>query len=226
MKHFLCYNRSPRGHRLTLLALLQGKSLLSKGYVSCSPNNPTYLEGYLNDISMGVNLRKRVLRQIEEFNEGMPWYVDVDEWDTNHFDTSPVWPYESSFFSVTTSTLFNEKSIFLDEKVWKPIYNHHPFIFVGCSNLGNGSLKELRKQGFKTFHPYIDESYDEEPNGVKRLHMVMEQVNKLCSMELTELNELYWSMSDILIYNQRIYYNEVFSIAENRIEDVLKIVME
>ena len=107
LKHFLCYNRSPRGHRLTLLALLQGKSLLSKGYVSCSPNNPTYLEGYLNDISMGVNLRKRVLRQIEEFNEGMPWYVDVDEWDTNHFDTSPVWPYESSFFSVTTSTLFN-----------------------------------------------------------------------------------------------------------------------
>ena len=113
LKHFLCYNRSPRGHRLTLLALLQGKSLLSKGYVSCSPNNPTYLEGYLNDISMGVNLRKQVLRLIEEFNEGAPWYVDVGEWETNHFDTSPVWPYEQSFFSVTTNTMFNEKCMFL-----------------------------------------------------------------------------------------------------------------
>ena len=99
--------------------------------------------------------------------------------------------------------------IFLDEKIWKPIYNHHPFIFVGCSNLGNGSLKELRKQGFKTFHPYIDESYDEEPDGVKRLHMVMEQVNKLCSMELSELHKLHWSMSDILIYNYEVYHKMV-----------------
>ena len=203
LKHFLCYNRSPRGHRLTLLALLQGKSLLSKGYVSCSPNNPTYLEGYLNDISMGVNLRKRVLRQIEEFNEGMPWYVDVDEWDTNHFDTSPVWPYESSFFSVTTSTLFNEKSIFLDEKVWKPIYNHHPFIFVGCSNLGNGSLKELRKQGFKTFHPYIDESYDKENHPTKRMVMIVDEIERLCSYTLNEMENWYEQLIPRLEHNHK-----------------------
>ena len=203
LKHFLCYNRSPRGHRLTLLALLQGKSLLSKGYVSCSPNNPTYLEGYLNDISMGVNLRKRVLRQIEEFNEGMPWYVDVDEWDTNHFDTSPVWPYESSFFSVTTSTLFNEKSIFLDEKVWKPIYNHHPFIFVGCSNLGNGSLKELRKQGFKTFHPYIDESYDKENHPTKRMVMIVDEIERLCSYTLKEMENWYEQLIPRLEHNHK-----------------------
>ena len=34
-KHFLCYNRTPRGHRLYLLALLHGKGLIPKGFVSC-----------------------------------------------------------------------------------------------------------------------------------------------------------------------------------------------
>jgi hypothetical protein len=89
-----------------------------------------------------------------------------------------------------------------------------------------GTLEILKELGFKTFHPFIDESYDREPDKLKRLNMVIDELNRLCEMELSELHELYWSMSDILIYNQRIYYNEVFSIAENRIEDVLKIVME
>ena len=208
LKHFLCYNRSPRGHRLTLLALLQGKSLLSKGYVSCSPNNPTYLEGYLNDISMGVNLRKQVLRLIEEFNEGAPWYVDVGEWETNHFDTSPVWPYEQSFFSVTTNTMFNEKCMFLDEKVWKPIYNHHPFIFVGCSNLGNGSLKELRRQGFKTFHPYIDESYDKENHPTKRMVMIVDEIERLCSYTLKEMENWYEQLIPRLEHNHKNLFNK------------------
>ena len=208
LKHFLCYNRSPRGHRLTLLALLQGKSLLSKGYVSCSPNNPTYLEGYLNDISMGVNLRKQVLRLIEEFNEGAPWYVDVGEWETNHFDTSPVWPYEQSFFSVTTNTMFNEKCMFLDEKVWKPIYNHHPFIFVGCSNLGNGSLKELRRQGFKTFHPYIDESYDKQAHPTKRMLMIVDEIERLCSYTLKEMENWYEQLIPRLEHNHKNLFNK------------------
>ena len=211
LKHFLCYNRSPRGHRLTLLALLHGKSLLSNGYVSCSPNNPTYLEGYLNDISMGVNLRKRVLRQIKEFNEGAPWYVDVGEWETNHFDTSPVWPYEQSFFSVTTNTMFNEKCMFLDEKVWKPIYNHHPFIFVGCSNLGNGSLKELRRQGFKTFHPYIDERYDKQGHPTKRILMIVDEIERLCSYTLKEMENWYEQLIPRLEHNhETLFENKGF----------------
>ena len=54
----------------------------------------------------------------------------------------------------------------------------------------------------------------------------MGELNRLCSMKLSELHELYWSMSDILIHNQNIYYKQAFVKAENRIEDVLKVVME
>ena len=109
----------------------------------------------------------------------------------------------------------------MTEKVYKPLTNFHPVIYLG----NTGSLKKLKEVGFKTFHPYIDESYDEEPNGVKRLHMVMEQVNKLCSMELTELNELYWSMSDILISNYDVYHNMVHDRDKSNAEYILNYVM-
>ena len=89
--------------------------------------------------------------------------------------------------------------------------------------LGNmGSLKKLRELGFKTFYPYIDESYDEEPDELKRFNMVMEQVNKLCSMDLPELHDLYWSMSDILNYN----YEEYLKLVQNNYKDSMVYIVD
>ena len=87
------------------------------------------------------------------------------------------------------------------------------------------SLKKLRELGFKTFYPYIDESYDEEPDELKRFNMVMEQVNKLCSMELPELHDLYWSMSDILIHNHDVYYKTVIDKSKSKIEYIVDYIM-
>ena len=89
-----------------------------------------------------------------------------------------------------------------------------------------GTLEVLRELGFKTFHPHIDESYDSEPDRWKRFNMIMKELNRLCDMELSELHELYWSMSDILIHNQSNYYNEAFTMSENRMEEVIKIIMD
>ena len=182
-KYFLCYNRTPRGHRLYLLSLLHGSGLIPKGFISCQKFDNSWLNGYFINLGLGRNLRSRMLKLIKEFNEGTPYIVDVDEWNTNHFDTSPPWPYEESFFSVTTNTLFEEKAVFLDEKVWKPILNYHPFIFVGCG----GSLEELGRQGFKTFHPFIDESYDKEKHPVKRMKAITKEIERLCSYTMKEM---------------------------------------
>jgi hypothetical protein len=148
-------------------------------------------------------MRKSAVSHMREFNEGTPYIVDVDEWNTNHFDTSPAWPYEESFFSVTTNTLFEEKAVFLDEKVWKPILNYHPFIFVGCG----GSLEELGRQGFKTFHPFIDESYDKEKHPVKRMRMIIKEVERLCSYTMEEMNNWYEQLLPRLKYNHNHLFN-------------------
>jgi len=205
-KHFLCYNRSPRGHRLSLLSMLHGRGLIEKGYVSCQTLDKyasRHVESYLHNIGVGKNLRNQNIDHMKEFQKGVPYIVDVDEWVTNHFDTSPIWPYEKSFFSVTTNTMFDEYSIFLDEKIWKPIYNHHPFIFVGCSVDGKSSLEELKSQGFKTFHPFIDESYDREMHPGKRLIMISKEIERLCSYTLTEMENWYEQLIPRLEHNHK-----------------------
>jgi|TARA_Y100000034_G_scaffold47493_1_gene58487 hypothetical protein len=233
-KHFLSYNRSPHPHRCVAGLEMFRNKLYKKGIVSfpsdfdgIEDNQFSLQEG----IDMFYNEEDYDKKLINKFRKDLPWMADVDTifsseniWDSVIIQTS----FLKTYFSFVVGSVFdsyhdNEPySVFMSEKIYKPITNFHPFLYL--SNMG--TLEILKELGFKTFHPFIDESYDREPDKLKRFNMVMSELNRLCEMELSELHELYWSMSDILIYNQRIYYNEVFSIAENRIEDVLKIVME
>ena len=89
-----------------------------------------------------------------------------------------------------------------------------------------GSLEKLRTMGFKTFHPFINEEYDKEPNRVKRLEMIIKEINKLCEMSLSELHDLYWSMSDILIHNHNVYYQTVIPLCENKMEHITYEIMK
>ena len=68
-------------------------------------------------------------------------------------------------------------------------------------------MKELKKLGFKTFHPYIDESYDEEISANKRFSMIETEIDKLCSMSKQEIHDWYWSMEEIYKYNYNHLHN-------------------
>ena len=48
---------------------------------------------------------------------------------------------------------------------------------------GQGYLEFLRSIGFQTFGNVIDESYDQEPDNIKRWTMAMNQVELLCSKD-------------------------------------------
>ena len=64
-----------------------------------------------------------------------------------------------------------------------------------------GNLQYLRDSGFKTFHTIIDESYDniEDPN--KRLEAIMQLVLELNKKSQQELNNMVYSVKDLLIHN-------------------------
>ena len=40
-------------------------------------------------------------------------------------------------------------------------------------------LQHIQAQGYKTFSPYIDESYDQEPDAYKRMNLAIDQVERL-----------------------------------------------
>ena len=54
----------------------------------------------------------------------------------------------------------------------------HPFIIVTAPN----SLQYLKALGYKTYSPFIDESYDSIQDDGDRMLAILDQIEKLCSM--------------------------------------------
>jgi len=72
---------------------------------------------------------------------------------------------ENSWISVVAETLDDNRIFFPTEKTGKALISNKPFIMLSSKNF----LKHLRSIGFKTFHPVIDESYDEIDNLQERI---------------------------------------------------------
>ena len=110
-------------------------------------------------------------------------------------------PYEDSMFSVVTETAnmtsLERGEYYLSEKIFKPIGQKHPFVVIG-SHL---SLEELRRWGFKTFRPYINESYDNEANHFKRLEMVLQEIKRICNLSDDEKIKWMNNVQPIVKYN-------------------------
>jgi hypothetical protein len=212
-KHFLCYNGNLlHPHRLFLLALLQEKKILSNGLISFDKIEKYHSKVFHNNLrdwfGLGKKLISKTVKYLKEIKSLSPSIIDVDEWKTNHFDTSPPWPYEKTFFSLVSESQVVEDTLFLSEKIWKAIANRHPFVLVGSYK----TLDYLHKEGFKTFHPFIDESYDKEKHPYKRIMKVIEEVKKLCSMNQLEINEFLSNIDDIIEYNYDKLINDHYHI--------------
>ena len=95
------------------------------------------------------------------------------------------WHYES-LIEIVPETCVD--IFFLTEKTIKPIAAGMPFVMASSYKF----LYNLRKFGFKTFHPYIDESYDVEPDLQKRIMMVMQSAEKFINhnQNLDELQKI------------------------------------
>ena len=122
--------------------------------------------------------------------------------------------FDNSYFSVVTETLFynldNRKpnelymnvidtypGVFFSEKIYKCLALKHPFVLVSTY----GSLSELRKRGYKTFSPYIDESYDDIKDDDSRLTMITNEINRLCKLSPEEWIQFTSSIKEIVDHN-------------------------
>lgn len=122
--------------------------------------------------------------------------------------------YLNSYISLVSESIFFQKDVdengfsefptgYLSEKIWKPIGHSQPFILAGPSK----SLQYLKSIGFKTFHPFIDESYDLENNDYKRLEMIIKEVDKFSNKTKEEKDEFLKNVADICKYNQILFLN-------------------
>lgn len=193
-KYFLSLNRnSERLHRPKLILNIIKNNMFEKGLISLlkSKNFDKFCDNPKN-----YEYKKLI-------KEKYPFVVDYEDSDKvsamhNYFTGKEMW--SETYFSIVSETSVMKNSIFITEKSIRPIIYYHPFILWASPY----TLKSLKEIGFETFPEFFDETYDLEEDENKRLQMVIENVKKLCELDIDEIHKLYKSIKPKLIHNHNL----------------------
>jgi hypothetical protein len=201
---FILMNRRLRPHRWVLLCLL-GESFIKENLVSFDSdlfdreNQMDFFDWHVSEKNKqdAFNSSKDLYR----IKKSVIDYEDINSiWGFNFENKEP---YLDSYIHICSETNFYEDGLYFSEKTWKPMAHLQPFIHVNKS----GGLRELKKLGFKTFHPFINEDYDNEEDDRKRMDMIYDEINRINKLSIEEIHEWYYSIYDILIYNRDLLFS-------------------
>jgi hypothetical protein len=107
--------------------------------------------------------------------------------------------------SIILETVFDQR-VHLTEKTLRPIACGHPFLILN----GPGALETIRSYGFKTFDPFINESYDKEQLSNKRMDMVLKEMQRINSLSNEEQTDIWKECNSIAEYNKQLFFNNKF----------------
>jgi len=216
-KKFLCFNKVARPHRILLATEIFRRGLLDKSYFSFEGNGDNQ---WLNDLCSSKVwspiVRQEFLNRYHEF----PIRLNITENRHNPVDfiEDDIKYHTDSYFSLITETIFHKSNskyqnpmleylddaVFISEKTYRAILFKHPFIIAGVP----GTLKILQDRGFKTFSPWIDESYDTIEDDDARMAAIMTEVERLC--EFTDEQWIEWQngIKDIVEHNFKFMFEQ------------------
>lgn len=226
---FNCLNRVPRRHRMSLYKRLHEQNLLDKGIVSFNEKRDVCL--------IGEELSKEQLDLLPIYWDFDHSFKHVNDWilqkvnkhQYEHIDNVKN-PHvndfnniiENSFITVVPETEYGvPESIerewcdaepigyetyqngFITEKTFRHIRDGHPLLLVASAY----TLDMLRYLGFKTFSPWIDESYDTIVDPYARLDAVVAELKRICELTPEERKQIYKELIPILKHNQQHLFN-------------------
>jgi hypothetical protein len=224
-KYFICLNRnSHKPHRMGLGMFIEHEKMWDKFYIS-----------YLEDLNKRNNHFDLIVRKDEEFRQNMlhaykpfmdktPMQLDthiLNEHERMCFSVVRAYRkdlYLNSYIYIVTETKF-DTFVYPSEKICNPMIVLQPFIVFAAPHF----LKHIRSLGFKTFSPFIDESYDDEEDNEKRFILLCNLIKKLSKLDKKEIHDWYVSIKDILIHNRNLLYKMSFNNNfENRFIEILE----
>jgi len=137
-------------------------------------------------------------------------YLNDDLYSTqnSHF-------FDKSYYYIITETSCSDDVCYISEKTYKSFYHQIPFLILGNPY----TIKELKKNGFKTFNKWIDESYDEETNYEKRKNKLFLEIKRLNSLSQKEHDRINIEMQNIFEFN----YNHLFDFSNFKKDFIEKI---
>ncbi len=206
-KDFLLLSRHCKLHRLLLLSHLH-KLGLENNLVSW--DNKFYTQ-YFIDLMYQYDRNEEFGKLVTETSS----LLDVQDLGIISgfgFENKDI--YLNSYLSIVTESVFFQEAAdfpsgYLSEKVFKPIGHCQPFILAGPAK----SLEYLQTRfGYKTFHPYINESYDMEYDDFKRLELIKMEIDAFANKTKEEKDEFLNNVKSICLYNQKLFLEYAKSI--------------
>jgi GDP-L-fucose synthase len=99
--------------------------------------------------------------------------------------------YSDTLFSVVTETTFENDSLNITEKSFKPLANCHPFIIIGDQHIH----EKLKEFGFELYDDLIDYSFDSIYDNLERFDAVTKEIKRI--HELGDGWILFWYKQNI-----------------------------
>jgi hypothetical protein len=176
---------------------------------------------YARDTTGKRQYRKRFLDMLRFVSNVQLGSIDTDAVVTSN--SSAEYNHEDhtkTNCSIVLETVFDNR-IHLTEKTLRPIACGHPFMILS----GPGTLKYLRTYGFKTFHSFIDESYDLETDVDKRMIMVLSEMDRINKLPQADQDHIWNACAVVARHNKELFFSDRFfnSITQELRNNVLSI---
>jgi hypothetical protein len=206
-----------KSYRMSLVARLVSLGLHEFGDISFHAYKQDCINECRSEHSLLTDREKTMIANMLE-SVTLPLTLHTEPVDGNfsaHYGHGEHVLWQKSLWHVVNETVFYDEKLHLTEKIFKPIVARRPFILVAAP----GNLRYLRRYGFKTFGPWIDESYDEIVDPSLRLDMIALQIKRLCKMSRSQLNDMYQDMQSVLEHNKQHFFGEFKQIIVNELVD-------
>ena len=193
IKSYNCLQKRLRNHRIWFYVKLLEANLLDDGLVSMNKFSKArhYMEGRV----MSSNQESTANTTLPSLVYGKNNDEQDDQFYINRINNDVCLDTWLSVISEASFADINGQ-LFLSEKVFKPIVCHHPFIIMG----DRGSLRELRKMGYKTFDGFVDERYDTLSTW-ERYDAIIEELKRIIAIK--DKASWFESMRPILEHNYK-----------------------
>ena len=197
----LCLARRYSAERAVVFTTIQNTPILRDNTLA-SLHNPyeNSKEHCLSLIeSTGVSNVKEIKDWLlSNFDFVNGWHVDRDDFDNNWAEVINDSLQNRTFVNVVMEThQLPTTELFLSEKSYRPMYTANPFIIFG----NPGTLAKLKKDGYKTFDKFWDESYDEDVDLSIRLSRLIKTMETIANTPWDTINSWMEEIELILVHN-------------------------
>ncbi len=105
--------------------------------------------------------------------------------------------YKKIGIDIVTETAFNYPYPSTTEKILRPLINKRMFVLVGAPH----TLEFIKTKGFKTFEPFIDETYDTIDNPFDRIDAIFAEIDRLVTLPIDSIRKAMLQYTDTLESN-------------------------